>query len=47
MEFEKQTRRFNKDIQIQIDKPKYKEPFIKSKARHIDGGGRTPLDHMN
>ena len=36
--FEK-NRRFTKDIQIHIDKPKQREPFLKTKTLHFDGGG--------
>ena len=32
------NRRFIKDIQIKIVKPKYMESYMKSKPRHIDGG---------
>ena len=30
-------RRFNIDIQIQIDKPTQRETHMKSKTRHVDG----------
>ena len=39
--FEK-NHRFNKDIQIQICKPKQRETLMKSKTRHVDGGGGKP-----
>ena len=40
MRFEKN--RFNKDIQIQFDKPKYRATPMKTKPRHFDGGGWKP-----
>ena len=42
--FEK-NRRFNKDILIQIGKPKYRETPMKSKARHVDGGSGNAHFH--
>ena len=41
MRFEK-SRRFDQDIQIQIDKPTQMETPMKSKTRHFDGGGPNP-----
>ena len=38
MRFEK-NRTFKKDTQIQIYTPKYRETLMKSKTRHVDGGG--------
>ena len=39
------TREFKKDIQISIDKPKYKETHMKSKTRHVDGSnGNTQFE---
>ena len=46
MRFEN-NRRFKKDIQIQIDKPKYRETPTQSKTRHVDGGGRKPQFEAN
>ena len=42
--FEKH-RRFQKDIQIQMGKPKYRETPMKSKTRHVDGGSGNPRVH--
>ena len=44
MRFE-QKQRFTKDIQIQIGKPKYRETPMKSKTRHVHGGGSDPRVH--
>ena len=41
----KKKHRFTKDIQIQIDKPTYRETPVKSKTRHVDGGGSNPRVH--
>ena len=42
--FEK-NRRFKKDIQIQVGKPKHRETPMKSKTGHVDGGGGNPRVH--
>ena len=39
------NRRFQKDIQIQIGKPKQRETPMKSNTRHVDGGGGNPRVH--
>ena len=44
MRFEKH-RKFKKDIQIQICKPKQRGKPLKSKTLHVDGGGQNPLVH--
>ena len=43
--FAKQKKRFTKDIQIQICKPKSKETPMKSNTRHADGEGSNPFVH--
>ena len=44
MRFEK-NQNTTQHIQIQIDKPKSKEIPMKSKTRHIDGGGGNTHVH--
>ena len=39
------NRRFKKDIQIQIGKPKQSETFMKSKTRHVYDGCWNPRVH--
>ena len=36
------NRKFQKDTQIQIYKPKYRETPMKSKTRHVEGRGMNP-----
>ena len=40
--FEKKKRRFTKDIQIQMCKPKSRETLMTSTSQHVDGGSRNP-----
>ena len=36
------NREFNKDTQIQMDKPTHRETHMKSHTRHVDGEGENP-----
>ena len=38
-------KQIEKDINIQICKPKSRETLMKPKTRHADGGGSNPLVH--